>query len=113
MVSLSCLNGYEMMWLYVMFDLPVLTREQRKTATKFRKYLLDSGFSMVQFSVYMRFAESKEVADAHVRRVSRELPQKGSVRILMITDKQHENTKVFYGKTADSAPRIPNQLELF
>ncbi len=50
------MDGYQfkMGWLLVVFDLPVLSREQRQRATAFRKYLLDEGFVMVQWSVYTR-----------------------------------------------------------
>ena len=47
------------MWLFVFFDLPVKTKKQRKEATTFRKYLEKDGFSMLQFSVYMRHCASK------------------------------------------------------
>lgn len=49
------LTGYRLMWVMVIFDLPVQTKAQRRAATKFRNFLLDEGFSMSQFSVYMRF----------------------------------------------------------
>ena len=49
--SQDALNGYSIMWLYVMFDLPVETKAQRKAAAGFRKDLLKDGFSMHQFSV--------------------------------------------------------------
>lgn len=43
------------MWMVVMFDLPVVEKAERKAATEFRNALLDMGFEMSQFSVYMRF----------------------------------------------------------
>src|SRR5690606_17027170 len=46
------LSGYRLMWMMAMFDLPVLTKPERKRAADFRKFLLDQGFEMVQFSVY-------------------------------------------------------------
>ena len=57
------LSGYRLMWMMVLFDLPVLTKKERKAATKFRKFLLDQGFEMSQFSVYMRFCAGKEQAE--------------------------------------------------
>ena len=41
-------------WMIVAFDLPVVEKEQRKAATRFRKFLLDDGYQMLQFSVYAR-----------------------------------------------------------
>ena len=52
----SALSGYRMMWLYVMFDLPVGTKAERRAATRFRQSLLDDGFEMAQFSVYLRIS---------------------------------------------------------
>jgi len=107
------LSGYRMMWLYVMFDLPVLTPAERKAATKFRQFLLDQGFEMAQFSVYLRFAESKEAAETHIRRVRAELPKKGKVHIVTITDKQYGNARIFTGRKGERRPEKPDQLALF
>ena len=73
----SALSGYRMMWLYVMFDLPVGTKAERKAATRFRQSLLDDGFEMAQFSVYLRFAESKEKAEVHIKRNPRGVARQG------------------------------------
>ncbi len=54
------LSGYRLMWMMVLFDLPVLTKKERKAATRFRNFLLDQAFAMSQFSVYMRFCAGKE-----------------------------------------------------
>ena len=44
---------FKMGWLMVAFDLPVLSKEQRKRATDFRNFLRDDGYSMMQWSVYV------------------------------------------------------------
>ena len=102
-----------MMWLYVMFDLPTLTRGERAAATKFRGFLLDRGFEMAQFSVYVRFAESKEAAEAHIARIEAALPKKGRVHIVAITDKQYANAKIFTGRKRERRPGNPEQLTFF
>jgi len=76
------------MWIMVIFDLPVGTKGQRKAATRFRTFLLDQGFSMSQFSVYMRFCGGKDQADAYTKRIRRALPTAGLVQVLYFTDKQ-------------------------
>ena len=101
------------MWLYVMFDLPVGTKAERKAATKFRKFLLDQGFEMAQFSVYLRFAESKEAAETHIGKVRSALPVRGSVHIVTITDKQYANARIFTGRKSERRGRNPDQLALF
>ena len=55
------------MWVLVFFDLPTETATDRKRATKFRKNLLDDGFTMFQFSIYMRFCASRENAEVHTK----------------------------------------------
>ncbi|MEE2526228.1 CRISPR-associated endonuclease Cas2 [Hyphobacterium sp. HN65] len=107
------LSGYRMMWLYVMFDLPVGTPGERKAATKFRKFLLDRGFEMAQFSVYLRFAESKGAAETHIRRVADALPKKGKVHIVALTDKQYGNARIFTGRKGERPAKNPDQLALF
>lgn len=112
-MRLAALSGYRMMWLYVMFDLPVGTKAERKAATGFRKFLLDAGFEMVQFSVYLRFAESKEAAQVHVDKIRDALPRKGKVHIVTITDRQYGNAHVFTGRKSERRSGNPNQLVLF
>jgi CRISPR-associated protein Cas2 len=84
------LSGYRLMWLLVMFDLPVGTPAERKASTDFRKALLDLGFERCQFSVYLRFLTSYEQATTYLRRVDAVLPEGGKVYCLTITDKQYE-----------------------
>lgn len=106
------LSGYRLMWMMVLFDLPVTTRKERKAATKFRNFLLDQGFEMSQYSVYMRFCSGKEQAEVLTRRVERSLPSSGKVHILYFTDKQYENIARFRGKTRREAEKNPDQYVL-
>lgn len=41
------------MWILVFFDLPTETKKDIKEYTIFRKFLLDDGFTMFQFSIYI------------------------------------------------------------
>ena len=90
-------GGYRFMWMLVMFDLPVLTKRQRKRATRFRTDLLDLGFEMAQFSVYMKFCGGKDAADTLGARVERLVPAEGRVSILVFTDNQYGRMRVFSG----------------
>ena len=101
------------MWLYVMFDLPVGTPGEQRAATRFRNFLLDEGFEMAQFSVYLRFAESKEAAEKYIGRIDASLPKKGKVHVVTITDKQYENAHIFTGTKREPKPQNPDQLALF
>lgn len=107
------LSGYRLMWVAVMFDLPVVLREERKAATDFRKTLLDMGFEMVQFSVYMRFCTSSVQGDTYCRRVEAALPEGGRVNILFFTDKQYERIISYVGATKQAPQKAPDQYNLF
>jgi CRISPR-associated protein Cas2 len=106
-------GGLNSVWLVVMFDLPVDTKEARRRYAQFRKYLLESGFSMLQFSIYGRHCASDENADVHEKRVIRGLPEKGNVRILRVTEKQFGRMKTFYGKKPRKTEEPPLQLSFF
>ena len=99
------------MWLLVMFDLPVKTKPERKRATNFRKFLLDQGFEMAQFSVYVRFCGSREQAEAQIKRIGPQVPSRGLVSILRFTDKQYENMWCYTGKKKEN-PKNPTQYVL-
>lgn len=101
------------MWLIAMFDLPVNTRQGRREYAKFVKFLKRDGFTRVQFSVYGRHTSSRENAAVHEARIVANLPPEGEVRLLIVTDKQFERMKVFWGKNRKSPEKPPPQLQLF
>lgn len=101
------------MWVLVFFDLPTVTKSDRKAASRFRKKLLDDGFSMFQFSIYLRYCPSRENAEVHIKRTEAQLPQKGKVCILQITDKQFGMILLFHGQKETQPPPPIQQLELF
>ncbi|MRJ09118.1 CRISPR-associated endonuclease Cas2 [Ornithobacterium rhinotracheale] len=107
------LNQYRSMWILVSFDLPTETKLDRKRASKFRKQLLDDGFSMFQFSIYMRFCSSRENTEVHIKRVKDILPKHGRVAIFRITDKQFGMTEIFHSTKEVEKPPMYQQLELF
>jgi len=78
----------KMGWMLVLFDLPVTTKRERDKATRFRKKLLDDGYSMLQFSVYMRSCSSWERMKKHSRRLQIYAPEGGNIRAILITEKQ-------------------------
>lgn len=107
------LTGYRLMWMMVMFDLPVMTKRERKAATEFRNTLMDMGFEMSQFSVYLRFCSSPTQIESYCRRVEAALPDGGKVNILQFTDKQYERILCFHGQTKQPAKKVPDQFDLF
>lgn len=113
MISENRLNAYHIMWLFVFFDLPVTTKKERKCAAQFRKALEKDGFSMMQFSVYIRHCPSKENRDVHIKRIRSQIPDIGMVSILSVTDKQYGDIINYWGKKEAISLNIPQQLELF
>jgi len=96
-----------------MFDLPVITKSERREAAGFRNALLDIGFEMSQFSVYMRFCTSSMQVETYCKRVEAALPEGGKVSILQFTDKQYERIISFHGQAKQPAYKAPDQFDLF
>ena len=106
-------SRYKGMWLFVIFDLPVVEKDQRKAYTRFRNKLLSEGFSMLQFSVYARYSTSRENSLTYTNRIKKIMPEEGQIRLISITDKQFGDMEVYYGRTKNKAEDPPEQLLLF
>ena len=106
-------SEYRIMWVLVFFDLPTETKKERKAAADFRKKIMNDGFTMFQFSIYLRHCASRENADVHIKRVKNILPELGQVGILCITDKQFGCMELFQGKKEKQVTAPYQQLELF
>ena len=106
-------SEYRIMWVLVLFDLPTETKKDRKIYSEFRNKLLKDGFTMFQFSIYIRHCASKENAEVHIRRVKSFLPDYGKVGIMCVTDKQFGEIELFYGKKPTAVNSPGQQLELF
>lgn len=86
------------MRLIVFFDLPTSTKRERKAYTKFRKFLLKDGYTMLQYSVYSRICNGEDAVQKHVRRLNENLPDvNGAIRSLKITERQFENMDILLG----------------
>lgn len=107
------MNPYEIMWLFVMFDLPVETPAQRKRYAKFRNMLLAEGFSMIQYSIYARPYASEEANQAVRDRIQRDVPPQGHVRLMSVTDRQFAKTQIIRNHTPEKPADAPRQYLLF
>ena len=110
---MSRFSQYRIMWVLVFFDLPTETKKELKIYTNFRNSLIKDGFTMFQFSIYLRHCASRENAEVHITRVKKLLPEKGHVGILCVTDKQFGKMEIFYGKKEQAVSTPYQQLELF
>lgn len=110
---MTTFGGFRTMWLVTMFDLPTDSAEARRNYTDFRKALLQDGFIMMQYSVYIRHCASEENAAVHKKRVNSVLPPEGEIRLLTLTDYQFGKMEVFHGKKAKETEKAPEQISFF
>ena len=85
------------MRVIVFFDLPVVTGEERRAYVQFRKFLLKSGFMMVQESVYCKLALNGSAVTAIIENVRKNSPDKGLVQLLTVTEKQYSKMDFIIG----------------
>lgn len=109
----SRFNEYQVMWIMVMFDLPTETKKEQKAAALFRKRIMQDGFTMFQFSIYLRHCPTWANAQVHIKRVKSFLPPLGYVCILTITDKQFGLMELFHSRKEAQKKTGPQQLEFW
>lgn len=88
---------YDFMRLILMFDLPTTSKKEIKAYTKFRKYLIENGYIMMQYSVYCKLFANREAAQLHIKILKRNIPIQGQIRIMLITEKQYSNIDIIVG----------------
>ncbi len=103
------MNLNKFMRMLVFFDLPVKTKKERRAATQFRNFLLKDGYHMVQYSVYARVCNGSDSVATHERRLKFNLPNKGSIKLLVVTEKQYDAVRVLVGNTIPEETRIASE----
>lgn len=108
------MKGKKFMRIFVFFDLPTNTKKERKESSKFRKFLINDGYDMLQYSVYVRICKGIDAVDAHKRRILQKLPTKGNIRFLAITNATYERMETILGNfTENEREKGSKQLLLF
>ncbi len=98
----------------VFFDLPVTTRAKRKVANRFRIFLKKDGYQMMQLSVYSRILRGQDSQEKHLKRIQERLPKEGSVRVLLVTEKQYTGMQLLVGDKRPNEKKVTSdQLLLF
>ena len=87
------------MRIIVMFDLPMLSSANRSEYTKFRKFLIKSGFIMMQESVYCKLVQNSSAADFVIQSIRKNKPSKGLVQAMKITEKQYSKIEYIVGES--------------
>lgn len=85
------------MRLILFFDLPMVTKEERKVYAKFRKYLINNGFMMLQFSVYAKIFPNRDALMQYTQGLKRNVPNRGSIRMMAVTEKQYDRMEIIVG----------------
>lgn len=102
------------MRLLVFFDLPVTTRAYKRAYVLFRRFLLQDGYDMLQWSVYGRMVNGQDDADKHLRRLESQLPKEGSVRCLQVSEKQFVSMRLLVGTRSFQEKKVnADQMLLF
>lgn len=97
------------MRVLVFFDLPVVSKKDRKAYAEFRRFLINDGYAMLQFSVYSRITQNHDDAQKHIKRLCGNLPPKGSVRVMQVTEKQFNSMIILVGDETGSMPYLATQ----
>lgn len=90
--------SYRYMRVIVFFDLPVLTDKNRRDYRQFRKYLIKSGFLMMQESVYCKLVQNSTIGNALIENIRKHKPEDGLVQVLKITEKQYSKMETIVGQ---------------
>src|SRR5690606_42105799 len=100
-------------WVVVMFGLPVKKREEVRAASQYRKLLLESGCSPVQYGVYTEYLLNATGLRALIKPLKAALPPNGEVRILQLTDTQWASQLRFFGSKRLEPEERPKPLAIF
>jgi CRISPR-associated protein Cas2 len=102
------------MRMLVFFDLPMVTRAEKRAYTVFRRFLLNDGYDMIQFSVYGRILNGTDAEKKHLKRLTANLPPAGSVRVMTVTEKQYASMLLLVGMPLFQEKKVnASQMMLF
>ena len=111
--AIAELSEWRAVWMVVMFDLPVKTKTDKTRYRRFHAFLLDDGFARLQYSIYGRHCASREMGNAHAKRVRGKTPPRGEVRILRVTETQFRKMEIYRNVTKKKPEQPPLPLEFW
>ena len=88
---------YDFVRLLLFFDLPMNTKTEKRVYAKFRKYLIQQGYLMIQYSVYCKIFANRDAAIHHISLLRRNIPSQGQIRIMLVTEKQYSKMEIIVG----------------
>lgn len=99
---------YNFVRLLLFYDLPMTSKKERRIYTQFRKYLIENGYLMMQFSVYCKIFANREAAVNHVVVLKKAVPKEGQIRIMLVTEKQYSKIEVIVGGKSKQEEIVTN-----
>ena len=90
--------SYKFMRIVLFFDLPTLTEKNRKEYARFRKFLIKTGFMMLQESVYVKLALNATTTNTLMNNLEKNKPEEGLIQILLVTEKQYSKLYMLLGE---------------
>lgn len=100
------------MRILVFFDLPTLTKADKRAYTLFRRFLLQDGYDMLQWSVYSRIVNGEDAVKKHQKKLIAHLPKKGSVRCMKVSEKQYASMEILVGTLTVQEEKVSLQQVL-
>lgn len=91
------MSDYRFMRILLFFDLPVDDAIAVRRHTRFRKLLIQSGYQMLQYSVYCKICPNRDTVKWHMDYLTKHLPSDGSIMVLMVTEKQYQSIQHLVG----------------
>ncbi|MDD3422304.1 MAG: CRISPR-associated endonuclease Cas2 [Bacilli bacterium] len=85
------------MRLILFFDLPMITKKERKVYSDFHKYLIKNGYLMLQYSIYSKIFNNVDALNNHIIILKRNVPSAGQIRIMSVTEKQFARIDIIVG----------------
>jgi CRISPR-associated protein Cas2 len=100
------------MRILVFFDLPTTNKARKKAYIEFRRFLLNDGYDMLQWSVYCRICRDQDGTEKHMARLQGNLPPEGHIRCMQVTEKQFASMKILVGKPTYQESMVRGQQVL-
>ncbi len=102
-------SSYRNMRVMVLFDLPSVSKVEKRNYVRFRKRIMEDGFMMLQFSIYVRYCRNPQDAKKHIQRIESFAPRDGNIRILCITEHQFEEMILLVGEESETEKTVKKE----
>ena len=86
------------MRMLLFFDLPMVESQDRREYTRFHKYLIKSGFIMLQQSVYAKLLLNSTAVVMAAENVRKNKPPTSLIQVLTVTEKQFARMEFILGE---------------